>query len=136
MHLASYSKRLKIGQLLLEYGAKANVERDRCETPLQMLFQGVAVMRKKMASALHSYFSSTWPKSLHEASIADLACCFGMDDNCAVGSQRDRSPRSLCTMVEKHACDLEHSTARCRMQLTGSYGPCLASRVHIRSALQ
>ena len=82
LHLASYNKRLKMVQVLLDHGANTNVENDQGETSLQIVLksdyntheEGIAI-----ALLLLRHSAEAYARDKYHVSSSELACCFGKE---------------------------------------------------------
>jgi ankyrin repeat protein len=82
LHLASHYKRLEIVRVLLDHGAKIDLEKDQGRTPLQLAIagndhtqgNGVGIARLLLAHGAEAY-----AQSKYTISTSDLACCFGKE---------------------------------------------------------
>jgi ankyrin repeat protein len=120
LHLASYNKRLKIVQVLLDHGANANAEKDQGETPLQILLKGNHNAHEDgigVARLLLEHGAEAYARDKYHMSTSDLACCFGREkiwrvllgDGETFKPENNRDQNVFRLWIEGEYCSQEHS---------------------------
>ena len=82
LHLASYNKRLKIAQVLLDHGANADAEKDQGKTALQIVLRGNYNAQEDgvgIARLLLEHGAEAYARDKYHIFTSDLACCFGKE---------------------------------------------------------